>query len=76
MVKEKPPVILTVKRGYKMDYFVNYVDGQLSINTFRKPSAASTNAEDVIFAYHNESEEDLTASIDTEQQIDYLRGIV
>ena len=59
-----------------MNYFVNYVDGYLSINTFRKPSAASTNAEDVIYAYNNESEEDLTASIDTEHQLDYLRGIV
>ena len=61
---------------YKMTYFVNYVEGRLSINTFRKPSAASTNAEDVIFAYNNESEEDLTASIDTENQMYYLRGIV
>ena len=59
-----------------MNYFVNYVNGHLSINTFRKPTAASTNAEDVIFAYNNESEEDLTASIDTEHQLDYLRGIV
>ena len=59
-----------------MNYFVNYVDGYLSINTFRKPTAASTNAEDVIFAYHNESEEDLTASIDTESQMDFLRGLV
>ena len=59
-----------------MNYFVNYVDGHLSINTFRKPTAASTNAEDVIFAYHNESEEDLTASIDTESQMDFLRGLV
>ena len=59
-----------------MNYFVNYVDGRLTINTFRKPTAASTNAEDVIFAYHNESEEDLTASIDTENQLDFLRGLV
>ena len=59
-----------------MTYFVNYVDGHLSINTFRKPTAMSTNAEAVIFAYHCESEEDLTASIDTENQMDFLRGIV
>lgn len=59
-----------------MNYFVNYVNGQLSINTYRKPSAVSTNAEYVIFAYHCESEEDLTASIDTENQMDFLRGIV
>tara|TARA_R110002124_G_C8784511_1_gene501060 strand:+ start:185 stop:364 length:180 start_codon:yes stop_codon:yes gene_type:complete len=59
-----------------MNYFVNYVDGHLSINTFRKPTAASTNAQAVIFAYHIESEEDLTASIDTENQLDFLRGIV
>lgn len=59
-----------------MNYFVNYVDGRLTINTFRKPSAMATNAEDVIYAYHNESEEDLTASIDTESQMDFLRGLV
>ena len=59
-----------------MNYFVNYVDGHLSINTFRKPTAASTNAEDVISAYHSRSEEDLTASIDTENQMNFLRGIV
>ena len=59
-----------------MNYFVNYVDGRLSINTFRKPSAASTNAEYVIYAYHSEAEEDLTASIDTENQLDYIRSLV
>ena len=59
-----------------MTYFVNYVGGYLSINTFRKPSAMATNAEDVIFAYNNQSEEDLTASIDTESQMDFLRGLV
>ena len=45
--------------------FINYVNGIVSINTFRKPSAAQTTLADIMSAVENESTENLVASVTT-----------
>lgn len=46
-----------------MNYFLNYNQGQISINTYRLASAQATDIEDIRNAVANESSETLTASI-------------
>ena len=55
--------------------FANLNRGQLSINTYRKCDAMSTDAEDLISAYTNKTDENLTAEIETADQLEFLRGI-
>lgn len=43
--------------------FVNYVNGIVSINTFRKPSATQTTLDDILSAVESESTENLVASV-------------
>lgn len=43
--------------------FINYVNGIVSINTFRKPQATATTPTDLMSAVENESTENLVASV-------------
>ncbi len=47
-----------------MNYFLNYKNGNVSIDTYRLVNAISTDVYDIINAYQKESNEILTASID------------
>ncbi len=49
--------------------FVNYKDGKLSINTYRLPDAIVTVFDDVIYAAEHQTDEILTASIESESQL-------
>ena len=46
-----------------MNYFLNFVNGQVSINTYRKPEAAVTDVNDIIEAFESEREENLVADL-------------
>lgn len=43
--------------------FVNYVNGVVTINTYRKPNATAATIIDIMSAVDNLSTEDLTASV-------------
>lgn len=43
--------------------FINYVNGVVTINTYRKPNATATTVADLMQAVDNLSIEDLTASV-------------
>lgn len=45
------------------NYFVNYNNGQITINAYRTPNAAATDVEDIRNAFANETNEILTASL-------------
>lgn len=47
-----------------MALFLNYVNGLISINSYRKPVASSTDVPDIIEACIAESSENLTACLD------------
>jgi len=48
--------------------FVNYENGQLSVNSYRNPAALGTDVEDLLTAWSRETEESLTATIMTEEE--------
>ncbi len=50
-----------------MNYFLNYENGKAQINTYRAASASVTDIKDIERAMSEESEEILTASIDSEE---------
>lgn len=47
-----------------MNYFLNFKNGQASVDTYRFPDAAATDIADIISAKDAGSEETLTASLD------------
>lgn len=47
-----------------MNYFLNYKNGSVRINTYRYVDATVTDVDDIVRAYESESNETLTASID------------
>lgn len=47
-----------------MSYFLNYKNGNVSIDTYRLVNAVSTDVDDIVNAYQTESNEILTANID------------
>ena len=49
--------------------FVNYKNGELSINTYRLPEAILTVFDDVIYAVEHQTDEILTASIESASQL-------
>ena len=44
-------------------YFLNYIDGRLSLDTYRNINAVATDVEDIKDALNNDSEENLTADV-------------
>lgn len=50
--------------------FVNYVNGVVTINTFRKPNATATTVADLMQAVDNLSTEDLVASVSPDELAD------
>lgn len=52
-----------------MEYdFVNYQDGQLSVNCCRSSTAIGTDIEDLLTAWGSDTGESLTATIMTEEE--------
>mgnify|MGYP001547256937 FL=1 len=49
--------------------FANYKNGQITVNTYRLPDAMVTDIDDICKAFKAESDEILTASIDTEEEL-------
>lgn len=47
-----------------MNKFLNYVDGQLTVDTFRSPYASVTDFDDIVTSAANESEQRLACSLD------------
>ena len=47
-----------------MSYFLNYNNGAVSIDTYRDANAASTDIDDIVNAFSENRNENLTASID------------
>lgn len=47
--------------------FINYVNGIVSINTFRKPNATATTIADIMAAVDNLSTMDLVASVSADE---------
>ena len=48
--------------------FVNYQDGQLSVTSYRNPTALGTDIEDLLTAWGSDTGESLTATIITEEE--------
>ena len=46
-----------------MNYFLNYVGGVVSIDTYRKPTAQVTSVDDIVDSYHTHVTEDLVADL-------------
>ena len=46
-----------------MNYFLNYVNQAITVDTFRKPAATVTTVENIEYFFLNNSKEDLTADL-------------
>lgn len=46
-----------------MNYFLNYENGEVTVNSYRHPSAIATTVEDIIEALRNGEEDALVASL-------------
>jgi hypothetical protein len=56
-------------------YFANYKDGSISINSHRFPDAQVTDVDDVIKSHEKQSEEILVASIDTDEELQTIKAL-
>lgn len=58
-------------------FFLNYKNGDVSINTYRSSTAAATDVEDILDAFEEKREESLTASLDLfiEEMAKRIKGI-
>jgi hypothetical protein len=54
-------------------YFVNYKNGDVSINTYRFADAQVTDVNDLLKSHDNQSDEILVASIDTDQELQKIK---
>jgi len=52
-----------------MTKFANYENGTLTINSYRAANATSTDVEDIVEAYDDALDVCLTASIDTDAEL-------
>lgn len=47
-----------------MNTFINYVNGQVSLNTYRAPNATVTDFDDIVISLSKASEENLVCSVE------------
>lgn len=59
-----------------MHKFANYKDRRLTINTYRFVDAAVTDIADILQAHNVESEEVLTASIETDEELNEIESLM
>lgn len=61
-----------------MNYFLNYENGEVTVDSFRHPDATATTVEDIIETFEGEEDGALTASLDLwcDEQINDLWGRV
>ncbi len=59
-----------------MVYFANYKNGNITINSHRFSDATVTTIDDIVNAYNSVSLEILVASINTESELDKIRGLI
>lgn len=52
-----------------MNKFANYENREITINTYRIPGATATDLNDLLFAFERGTDEKLTASINTEDEL-------
>ena len=70
--KTKPT---TTKPGDKMSEFINYNNGNVTIDSYRFANSQATDVEDIIKSIKDNSEENLCASINNEEDMLLLRSV-
>lgn len=58
-----------------MSNFANYKNGQVTISTYRFVDAQVTDIEDILNAVEKESDEILTASIDSDEELAAIEAV-
>jgi len=56
-----------------MTIFANYKNGEVTMNTHRYPDAMVTSVADILSAMESQSNEILTASIDTDDELQAIQ---
>lgn len=59
-----------------MTNFANLKNGQITINTYRIPDASVTTLEDLLECYEKETEETLTASIESDEDLRRVESLI